>query len=215
MQRHSAAHPWSCRALSSPRVLRVVLLLGLFAQLLFSAGLKSPTIDEPNHLTRGYAYLETGDLRLSRGEGHPPLFNLLCALPAFLLSNLSLPLHRASWAYGFRNAFAVEFIFGGTVPLDRLFFLSRLPVILTTLCLAALIARWASELYGPWGSLVSLILCVFDPNLIAHGRLTTTDMGLTFFVFLAVYVFWRFVHKPSLGTGSVGWERFRRRYIVS
>jgi len=176
----------------------VILLLGLFAQLLFSAGLKSPTIDEPNHLTRGYAYLKTGDLRLSRVAGHPPLFNLLCAWPLFLLDDLSLPLHSPNWVSGFRNAFATEFIFGGAVLPDRLFFLGRLPVILTTVCLAALAARWAGELYGTWGSVVALLLCALDPNLIAHGRLATTDIGMTLFFLLSAYLFWRFLRRPSL-----------------
>ncbi len=176
----------------------VLLLLSLFAQLVFSANLKSPTMDEPNHLTRGYAYLKTGDLRLSRDEGHPPLYNLICALPLSLLPDLSLPVHRPSWQSGFRNAFAVEFLFGEDLPLERVFFLGRLPVILTTLCLAALVARWAGELYGPWGSVVALLFCAFDPNLIAHGRLVTTDVGVTFAFTLTVYLFWRFLRAPSL-----------------
>ncbi|MBL7201440.1 MAG: glycosyltransferase family 39 protein [Anaerolineae bacterium] len=179
------------------RLLVIPLMLCLFAQLLFSAGRKSPTFDEPNHLTRGYAYLETGDLRLSRDEGHPPLFNLICALPLALLPDLSLPTHLPSWEVAYRNAFAIEFTFSGKVPVARLFFLGRLPVILTTLCLAALIMRWARELYGSWGGVVALVFCAFDPNIVAHGRLVTTDMGMTFFLFLAAYVFWRFLQRPS------------------
>jgi hypothetical protein len=180
------------------RAAAVLLLLFLFGQLLFSARLSSPTIDEPNHLTRGYAYLKTGDLRLSRVAGHPPLFNLLCALPLALVHDLELPLDHASWQSGFRNAFVTEFIFGGSVPIDLVFFLGRLPVILTTLCLAALIARWANELYGAWGRMVALVLCVLDPNLLAHGQLVTTDAGLTFFFFLTAYLFWRFLRNPSV-----------------
>jgi hypothetical protein len=193
-----STRPLSARPASKlPKALVVPLLLCLYAQLLFSAGLKSPTIDEPNHLTRGYAYLETGDLRLSRDEGHPPLFNLLCALPLALLDDLGLPTHRPSWEVAYRNAFAIEFVFSGAVRLERLFFLGRLPVILVTLCLAALVARWAGELYGPWGGVVGLVLAVFDPNLVAHGRLVTTDMGMTFFFTLSIYVFWRFTRQPS------------------
>jgi hypothetical protein len=173
------------------RIAAVLLLLILFGQLILSARSKSLTIDEPNHLTRGYAYLKTGDLRMSRPDGHPPLFNLISALPLALLDDLPLPLHSASWASGFRNAFVTEFIFSGAVPTTRLAFLGRLPVMLAALCLAALVARWAGELYGPWGGVVALFLCVLDPNLIAHGRLATTDLALTFTFVLAVYLFWR------------------------
>lgn len=179
------------------RALRILLLLCLFAQLVLSAGSKSPTIDEPNHLARGYAYLKTGDLRMSRDEGHPPLLNLLCAVPLLALEDLSLPLHSQSWQSGFRNAFAVELIFGGRSSVAQLFFLGRLPVMLVTLLLAALVARWAGELYGAWGSVIALALCAFDPNLIAHGRLVTTDAGIALTLFLGIYLFWRFLQRPS------------------
>jgi hypothetical protein len=179
------------------RGLRVLLLLAFFAQLLFSSLGKSPTIDEPNHLARGYAYLKTGDLRLSRDEGHPPLFNLLCALPLALVEDLKLPTDRPSWQSGFRNAFAVEFLFGGDSPLAQVVFLGRLPVMLAMMCVAALVARWAGDLYGPRGSVLALALCAFDPNLIAHGRLVTTDAGITLFVLATLYLFWRFLQRPS------------------
>jgi hypothetical protein len=141
----------------------VVLLLVLFAQLLSSAKFKSPTLDEPNHLTRGYAYLKTGKLRFTATSGHPPLFNLISALPLCLADEIGSPEDYAGWEGGFINAYAVEFIFDNSVPLERLFFLGRLPTMFATLCLAALVARWADELYGAWGSVVSVVLCVFYP----------------------------------------------------
>lgn len=180
------------------RFTSVALLLVLFAQAIFSAGLKSPTVDEPNHLTRGYAYLKTGDLRFSRTTGHPPLFNLLCALPLALLKEIGSPRDYAGWEGGFLNAYATTFIFGNPVPLDRLFFLGRLPVMFVALCLAALVSRWAGELYGAWGRAIALLFCALDPNLIAHGRLVTTDVGAAFFYALAIYAFWRFWRRPWL-----------------
>jgi hypothetical protein len=180
------------------RASAVLLLLLLFAQLLFSAKVKSPTFDEPNHLSRGYGYSKTGDPRMSRDEGHPVLLNVLCALPLLLLGEMPPPEMFRSWHSGFRNAFAIELLFGGIVPVQRLFFLARLPVMLMMLCLASLSARWAGELYGPWGRTLTLVLCVFDPNLIAHGRLVTTDLGITMLFFLSTYLFWRFLRRPSL-----------------
>lgn len=168
----------------------IALLFILFAQLLTSAPLKSPTVDEPNHLTRGYVYLKTGKLRFTSTTGHPPLFNLISALPLSLLSEeIGMPQEYAGWEGGFVNAYAIEFIFNNPVSLERLFFLGRLPTMFITLCLAALVARWAGELYGGWGSVISLILCTLDPNIVAHGRLVTTDIGVTFFFVLTVYVF--------------------------
>ena len=45
----------------------------MFVLMVSSARLKSPTMDEQNHIARGYAYLRTGDLRLNLD--HPPLIN--------------------------------------------------------------------------------------------------------------------------------------------
>ena len=84
---------------------------------------------------------------------------------------MEFPAHLQSWQAGFRNAFAIELVFGSDVPVEQLFFVARLPVMLLTLCLAALMARWAYELYGPWASVLTLLLCTFDPNLVAHGRI--------------------------------------------
>jgi hypothetical protein len=201
MRRHCTPTPSSLVPFAQRA--RILLLLALFAQLLFSSLDKSLTIDEPNHLTRGYAYLVTGDLRLSRDEGHPPLFNLICAMPLALIRDLELPTDRPSWQTGFRNAFAIEFLFGkqaalsGALSLEQIALLGRLPVMLATLCLAALVARWADDLYGAWGSVVALAFCAFDPNLIAHGRLATTDMGITLFTLSTLYLFWRFLGRPT------------------
>ena len=58
-----------------------VLLLFAFAGVL-SIARTGPTVDEPNHLTRGVALWQTGDPRLS--FAHPPLANALTAIPAML-----------------------------------------------------------------------------------------------------------------------------------
>jgi 4-amino-4-deoxy-L-arabinose transferase-like glycosyltransferase len=56
---------------------------------------------------------------------------------------------------------------------------------------------WSRRLYGDWGGLLSLALWVFCPNVLAHARLITTDMGSTTAGVAATYVFWRYLRKPS------------------
>lgn len=75
-----------------PRLLLVGLLLLCWALALGSAVQKSSTMDEQNHIARGAAYLGTGDPRLS--VEHPPVVNVLSALPAHLLLDLHLPLDQ-------------------------------------------------------------------------------------------------------------------------
>lgn len=179
----------------TPRYLALVLLMLSFGLALTSAIQKSPTMDEQNHIARGAAYLGTGDPRLS--IEHPPLVNVLSALPAHLLLELRLPLDEW-WEAGEWYHFADNFLWRVNQDPDRIVFLARLPIIGLGLMLAALVFRWASARFGPWGGLLAAAFCALDPNILAHERLSTTDVGGTFFVFLAAYALWRAFRRPSI-----------------
>jgi hypothetical protein len=56
----------------------------------------------------------------------------------------------------------------------------------------------AQEWFGTPAALVALVLVVFDPNILAHSALVTTDMGVTLFFLAAVYGFYRYVKQPTL-----------------
>lgn len=55
------------------------------------------------------------------------------------------------------------------------------------------------ELYGRASGLLAAWLCAFSPNLLAHGRLATTDLPLACFVLLTSYAALRFARRPSPG----------------
>ena len=83
-------------------------------------------------------------------------------------------------------------------------YLQRVPsgrwvTILFSLLLGYFVFRWSRELYGTGAGLFSLLLYTFSPNIIAHGRLMTTDVYAAGAVTLSTYYFWRF-----LGRG--GWK---------
>lgn len=181
-------------------------MLGVFVlQALLSAGGKSPTMDEQNHIARGYAYLRTGDLRLSRE--HPPLINAISALP-LLVIRPQLPTDHPSWASANWYAFADELLWNATdadgrpIEAQKIVNWARLPIILLGLLLGMGVYAWATELHGPVAGLLALALYVFSPNVLAHTRLATNDLGLACFMFLALYTFWRFMTGPTL-TGAV------------
>jgi hypothetical protein len=153
-------------------------------------------MDEQNHIARGAAYLGTGDPRLS--VEHPPLVNVLSALPAHLLLDLQLPLDTIWWEAGEWYHFADSFLWDANQHPDQIVFLARLPIIGIGLSLTALVFRWADSRFGSWGGLLAAFFCALDPNVLAHERLSTTDVGGAFFVFLAAYVFWRKSRQPSL-----------------
>jgi len=176
------------------RWLTVGLLWLAFALMLTSAVDKSPTLDEGNHIARGAAFLGTGDPRLSLE--HPPLVNTLSALPAHLLLDLRLPLDMW-WEAGEWYHFADNFLWRENDNFEQIVFLARLPIMGLGLLLAALAFRWASTLGGTRAGALALALVTLDPNLLAHARLSTTDLGGTFFVFLAAYALWRYTQSPG------------------
>ncbi|MGD2143250.1 MAG: glycosyltransferase family 39 protein [Anaerolineae bacterium] len=178
------------------RLLTVGLLLLSFGLALTSAVQKSPTMDEQNHIARGAAYLGTGDPRLS--VEHPPLVNVLSALPAHFLLDLQLPLDTIWWEAGEWYHFADNFLWDFNQDPDRMVFLARLPILGIGLLLTALVFRWAGSRFGSWGGLLAAAFSALDPNILAHERLSTTDVGGAFFALLAAYVFWRWFRQRSL-----------------
>ena len=154
----------------------------------------SPTMDEQNHIARGLAYLRTGDPRLS--VEHPPLVNALSALPLLTMPEIELPLDQASWQRQppdvFWYQFAEEFMWGLNRDLDiqKILFLSRLPVVYLTIGLALVSWHFARRLWGGLTPFVVLLFLLFDPNILAHGRYVTTDIGGTLFITLATYLLW-------------------------
>ena len=62
---------------------------------------------------------------------------------------------------------------------------------------ALVVFAWSRRLYGAWGGMLSLILWVFCPNVLAHARLITTDLGATALAVLATYVFWLYLQRPD------------------
>jgi len=183
-----------CTPSALPRFLAVGLLMLAFALALTSAAQKSPTMDEQNHIARGAAYLGAGDPRLS--VEHPPLVNVLSALPAHLLLDLQLPLDEW-WEVGEWYHFADNFLWRANADPDRIVFLARLPIMGLGLVLAALVFRWANARFGAWGGLLAAAFCALDPNVLAHTRLSTTDVGGACFIFLAAYALWRAIRRPS------------------
>jgi len=136
----------------------------------------SAVVDEPAHLTAGLLALRRGDLTVNRE--HPPLVKVAAALAASTLHPV-LPaepegFERSSTDFAF--AYARDVLYRAN-DADALLRRARLPVVLATLAAGAILFCWARIQIGAWGALLSLTLFAFEPNLLAHGRLVTTDMG--------------------------------------
>lgn len=171
------------------RLLVALILLIAYALMVSSAVRQSSTVDEQTHLFRGAAYLIERATHFH--DVHPPVGFALNALPLLTEPALSLPLDDPAWAEGRWELAAGAFLWRDNADPLRLIFLGRLPTLWLTLLLGALIFRWGRQLAGRPAAMVGLTLILFDPNVLAHGRLITNDISLTLWLTLALYCYWR------------------------
>ena len=172
----------------------LIFVLVFIAQGVFFIRANAPTYDEALHLAAGYSYLATRDFRLE--PQNPPLVKQLLALPPFLVHRLPFDPDPRRWRDGDDFYVGQDFLYRSALPADQILLLSRgLNLFLGTL-LVALVGWWAYRLWGNCAALLSIALACFEPNLVAHSSLVTTDTGATLFIFVTVYLLWEYVRVP-------------------
>lgn len=174
-------------------VIGVVLLLALLAtELALSARQQSQTFDEACHLFAGYRYWKDFDFGIN--PEHPPLVKLAAALPI-----LRLPLQTSPVPNDYFKFVGIlggrEFLYANDA--DTLLFRARLSAAGFTLCLALAVFLVTCSMFGVGPAFLALAILIFEPNILAHGALVTTDMGVTCGLFLAVSSFYFYLKKPS------------------
>lgn len=173
-----------------PVLVAVPVILLFFWLALNSMVDDSPTMDEQNHLARGLAFLKTGDPRFSLE--HPPLINMISALPLLSLPGINLPINHESW--NLREgwyAFAEQLLWIYNQDVERMVFLARIPILFLTIALGLVGYRFALNLWGRVAALIVFILLLLDPNILAHGRYSTTDVGGALLLLLATSMLWK------------------------
>jgi hypothetical protein len=174
--------------------LPVLLLLVMLAQLVSASPQQSAAFDEGYSLTYGYGYLRGGDARLSRGQ-NPPLTNAFLALPVLLKDNIIFP--DKAWAKDDIFGFTDELLWKGNVDrAAQMIQLARLPEMALVLILACVVFAFTRFLFNEEAAQWALLLCAFDPNLLAHGHTAGTDLGVTLFMLSSVFV-WTTALKQS------------------
>ena len=177
----------------------VVLLLAMAVLEAASMRTESQTFDESYHLLGGYSYLKTG--RIPGHSEHPPLAQIASAWP-LLFFGLRVPEVRSiDAAEELRRE--REFLYGSPYPADTLLLVTRSAHLLITLLLGALIAWWTRARFGAAAGLAALWLYVFDPNFLAHGRYTTTDVPAAACFLLGCLAWNRFLANPRLANAAL------------
>jgi len=178
-------------------VIAVLVLLFLQALMLaYSATTHSPTDLEPPSLASGVSHWTLRRFEMYRVN--PPLVRTVASIPAVLVGC------KTDWssfdlAPGARPEYSAGRLFieaNGEASL-RLVKYARWACIPFSVSGAFCAYLWAKDLYGSFAGLTTLILYVFEPNLLAHGELITPDAACTSFGILAGYTFWKWLKQNS------------------
>jgi hypothetical protein len=149
--------------------------------------------DELYYAVFGYVIFKTGNFDL---QPFPNLVSEIAALPLLLINPL-LPLDHESWATKKINPFSRQFFFhSGNDPVQILFW-SRVMMIIVSVLLAFYVFKWSRELYGNKAALLALFLYVFNVQILSHSNRVLLELTLSFFIFLSVYYFWRYINQPT------------------
>ncbi len=161
----------------------ITLLSAHLAILLSSAQDDSLTSDEPVFILGGYSYWMKNDYKVNMEAGN--LNQRWIALP-LLFQKPTYPDESGSV-----NAYflAGKFIFDSGNDPGRIINSCRFMIMLQSLILGAAIFLCARSIFGSAGGLISLFLYVLEPNIIANGRLATSDLQTSFVFFAAVWAF--------------------------
>lgn len=188
----------TCMRLTAKRWLVVaVLVAALVLQCTLSMAHKNLTYDESGHIGGGYAYLNYGEFRvggLSSME-HPPLVRSISALPVIFMKGAGITRSVVSQSSHF--SLGNKLVYGDTDETGSVIFYSRLTIVFLSVILGLYVFSWSSRLFGANAGFLSLFLYVFSPNILAHSRLVTTDLGGTLFIFIAVYYLWNYIRQAS------------------
>lgn len=177
---------------------RLLLILALLLNVTLatsSAFRKSVTVDEFALLPNGIAILQAQAFHIDRGVG--PLPKILFALPVVMFSSAEFDTsdvheYNASWRSG------RQFLDQNREGYHRYFMIGRGMSIFVLLATCLLAYGFARSLYGPGGALITVLMVSLSPNLLAHGRLVTTDIYFTAAVVGSLWAFDGFLRKPGL-----------------
>lgn len=173
------------------------ILVAFYVLLVASVREKSLTADEIAHSTAGYSYWRYNDYRFNPENGNLP--QRLIGLPLVLSDDIRYPSTDSDdWRTSKIWRFGYEWYHGIGNDVTAMLQRGRAAVAVITVTLAFVVWRWSRRLFGPRGALVSLLLTVLCPTILANGALMTSDAAASLFFLSAVWALWSLLHGVTL-----------------
>jgi hypothetical protein len=157
---------------------------------------KSLTYDELAHAASGYSYWRYGDFRLQPENGQLP--QRVAGLP-LLLSVARLPSpDPAAWRNAEQWQLGAQWFYRSGCDARSLSMEGRALCGLFAVALGALVWAWSRRLFGPVAGMLSLLLFVLSPTVLANGALMTSDTAAALFFAATAWAMASLVERPSL-----------------
>ena len=177
----------------------VAVLLVAHYTLAYTATFGSTTsFDEVLHIVAGVSYWTLDDYRLQPENGNLPqrwaALPLLLAQPAFPALDTDL------WRQSNAVLLGRQYLFSMGNDPDAILRVCRAMATCWSAATCLVVWLWSRSLFGTGGGLVSLLLAVWWPSLVAHGPLATSDACAGLFFALGTWALWSLLDRITLGT---------------
>jgi hypothetical protein len=184
------------RRLTGPATVAVILLLFWLAM---AASLrdKSLTYDEGSFALAGCSYWRLGDYRLSPETGLLP--QRVAGLPLALGAYKFPSVESSDWRNSQLPPLAFDWFYKLGNDAKRMAASGRAACGMLAVLLGAVVWAWSRKLFGPRGGMVSLMLYVLNPAILANGSLMTSDTAAALFFLAASWAWWGMLHRMSAG----------------
>ena len=174
-----------------------LILLLFWAVMLASLRDKSLTFDEGVYAVAGASYWRLGDYRLNPEAGVLP--QRVAGLPLALGPYRFPSTDSVHWRNSQPPYLGYDFFYELGNDARQMAARGRAACGVIAVVLGALVWAWSRKLFGPLGGMVSLLLYVLSPTVLANGALMTSDMAAALFFAAALWGWWAVLHRMSAG----------------
>ena len=166
-----------------------------FAMASMGSANKSGTFDEFAHVTGGHAYWTLDDYRVQPENGN--WAQRAVAIPSVAKRARFPSLDQPAWVSSDFWAISDQFFFGGLNDPRELLGGARMIAAVFGAALCLIVFWWARGLWGYAGAWVALVLVAFNPTMLAHGGLASSDIIATAFFLASVWSLWTVLHRVT------------------
>jgi len=181
----------------APQLISAGLLLVMALNLLTVVARKSITIDETLIIPAGYYYLTSEAFHIAHEQ--PPLPSMLAALPLLFLSLQAPSLNDLDNQPSSQQTVTAgaRFWIVNRDHFRAIFFWSRVPMIIVTILLGALVFLFTRRLFNARAAVLAVTLFSLEPTILAHGRVIK-DIHVAFAYLLFFFALYVYGSAPTL-----------------